>query len=130
MYELVKTFPFEAGHTLEAHDGACRMPHGHSYTMAITIRGESITPSGPKENMLIDFHDIGSIVKPMVETYLDHKWLNDTLQTKAPTAEYIAKWVFDYLQSKLPGLFRVSISETATSTASWEASGRPFLERK
>lgn len=87
--------------------------------MSIVVRQDALIGSGPKENMVVDFQEIGNLVKPMIDQYLDHQWLNDTLQTKAPTAEYIAKWVFDFLQPKLPGLFRVSISETATSTASY-----------
>lgn len=115
MFELEKTFHFEAGHVLPHHDGKCRMPHGHSYVMTIHIKSDQLLTSGPKKNMVIDFSDVSSIVKPMIETYLDHKWLNDTLESDSPTVEFIAKWAFEHLEPKLPNLYAVSIYETVTS---------------
>lgn len=115
MFELEKTFTFEAGHVLKHHDGRCKNPHGHSYVLTIHLRSNTLVPSGPKTNMLVDFNDIAAIVKPMLDDYLEHKWLNDTLQTDSPTVEFIAKWIFEYLESSLPGLHAVSLYETATS---------------
>ena len=119
MFEIEKTFTFEAGHSLNHHDGKCKAPHGHSYLLKIAIRKNALEPSGPKRGMVMDFHDIGAQVKPMVEQYLDHAWLNTTLGTESPTAEFMAQWIFEYLESKLPGLYRVTVCETATSSASY-----------
>ncbi len=119
MYKLEKSYTFEAGHSLCHHDGKCRGPHGHSYTLTIQIETATLQPSGPKKNMVIDFTDISSIVKPLIRSHLDHHWLNDTLQTDSPTAEYIAKWIFDHLQPQISGLSAVSIAETATSKVTY-----------
>jgi 6-pyruvoyltetrahydropterin/6-carboxytetrahydropterin synthase len=119
MFEIEKIFTFEAGHSLEHHDGKCADPHGHSYQLKIAIRKKLLEPLGPKQGMVLDYQDITAIVKPMIEKYVDHAWLNETLSTKTPTAEFMALWVYDYLKEKLPGLYRVTVCETATSSASY-----------
>lgn len=115
MFEIAKKFRFEAGHQLIHHDGRCSEPHGHSYQFIVTLRNDVLISSGPKKNMVLDFFDISDIVKPMIEKYLDHKWLNDTLESDSPTAEYIAKWIFDHLDSKIEALYSISLFETETS---------------
>jgi len=117
MFEIQKIFHFEAGHQLKHHNGLCRQPHGHSYRLIVTIRNHMLTPAGPKKNMVLDFSDLSQCVWPMIEEYFDHKWLNDTLQTDSPTAEFMAKWIFDYLENKLPGLYSITVCETETAKA-------------
>jgi 6-pyruvoyltetrahydropterin/6-carboxytetrahydropterin synthase len=119
MFELEKTFHFEAGHVLSHHDGKCREPHGHSYVLTVHVRSPTLIPSGPKKNMVIDFQDINHIVRPLIKDSLDHKWLNDTLSSDSPTVEYIAKWIYDYLKPHLPGLYAISMYETATSKVTY-----------
>ena len=115
MFEIIKKFHFEAGHQLTHHDGKCRNPHGHSYILLLALQSEELVPSGSKKNMVIDFADISEVVTPMIKEYFDHKWLNDTLETESPTSEYITKWIFEYLQPKLPLLHSVSLQETESS---------------
>jgi 6-pyruvoyltetrahydropterin/6-carboxytetrahydropterin synthase len=119
MFEVEKVFTFEAGHVLEHHDGKCSTPHGHSYVMKVVVRKQDLVQSGPKQGMVVDFQEISAIVRPMIDQFFDHRWLNETLKTSCPTAEYMAKWVFEFLQPSLPDLYRVTISETATSSASY-----------
>jgi 6-pyruvoyltetrahydropterin/6-carboxytetrahydropterin synthase len=119
MYELEKHFSFEAGHVLKYHDGKCCHPHGHSYKLIIKLRGNELQNDGPHRNMLLDFGHISLVVKPMIEKYLDHKSINDTLKTDSPTAEFMAKWVYDYLEPHFPQLYSVTIQETATSKATY-----------
>lgn len=115
MFMLQKEFRFEAGHELVHHDGKCKNPHGHSYLLTVTLQSQQLVSSGPKTNMVTDFSDISKAVKPMIETYLDHKWLNETLESDSPSAEFIAKWVYDHLKDKLPHLHSITIAETETS---------------
>jgi 6-pyruvoyltetrahydropterin/6-carboxytetrahydropterin synthase len=114
MFELEKIFTFEAGHLLDHHDGKCRHPHGHSYILKITVRQNYINESGPQKNMVMDFSNMSAFVKPMIEKYFDHCWLNDTLETDSPTAEYIAYWIYHYLKPNLPALYSITLFETAT----------------
>lgn len=119
MFEIEKTFHFEAGHSMTHHDGKCCAPHGHSYLLTIALRSNDLISSGPKTNMVMDFTDISAIVKPMVEEYFDHKWLNDTLNTDSPSTEFMARWIYNYLQPKLPLLYTVSLQETRSSKVTY-----------
>jgi 6-pyruvoyltetrahydropterin/6-carboxytetrahydropterin synthase len=119
VFEIEKSFSFEAGHQLIYHDGKCSHPHGHSYILKVTLLHSNLIASGPKKNMVTDFSDISTIINPMIDQYFDHHWLNDTLQTDSPTAEFIAHWIFCYLKPHFPYLKKVTIFETPTSSASY-----------
>lgn len=119
MFELEKTFHFEAGHSLIHHDGKCRQPHGHSYVLTICVRTTDLIASGPKKNMVMDFGDISNVVEPMIEEYFDHRWLNTTLNNDSTTVEFMAKWIFDYLVPKLPNLHAITLHETASSKVTY-----------
>lgn len=119
MFEIKKSFKFEAGHQLMHHDGKCSEPHGHSYTLTIIIRGETLIKEGPKKNMITDFTDISTLVTPLIMSHLDHKWLNETLDTDSPTTEFIARWIYEKLKSEIPHLYAVSVSETTSSKVTY-----------
>ena len=119
MFELIKSFRFEAGHTLCHHDGYCSSPHGHSYVLDVHLSSKTLQTSGPQTNMVVDFQEIKKVVKPMISEYLDHKWLNDTLMTDSPTAEFIARWIFEYLAPNLPFLSAITIHETALAKVTY-----------
>ncbi len=122
MFEIEKIFRFEAGHSLVHHDGKCKDPHGHSYQLIVHLTSPTLTAEGSKKNMVIDFSDISAVVKPMIDKYFDHKWMNESLGTDSPTVEYMAKWIFDYLIPHLPLLTAVTLYETATSKATYRKS--------
>ena len=67
--KIAKEFRWEMGHRLLNHKGLCRNIHGHSYRMVVEIEGKV-----NKEGMIIDFFDLGIIIKPIIETY-DHSFL-------------------------------------------------------
>lgn len=119
MFEIEKTFTFEAGHTLTHHDGKCQHPHGHSYTVILRLQKKELHTQGSRKNMVMDFYDIKMAMQPLLNEYLDHKWLNDTLGTDSPTAEFIAKWIFEKVKPKVQELVAVSVFETATSKATY-----------
>ena len=67
--KIAKEFRWEMGHRLPFHDGLCRNVHGHSYKMVVEIEGNV-----NKNGMIIDFFDLGKIIKPIIEKY-DHAFL-------------------------------------------------------
>jgi len=72
--KIAKEFRWEMGHRLPFHEGLCKNIHGHSYKMAVEIVGE-VNKSG----MIIDFYDLGKVIKPIINEY-DHAflcWEND-----------------------------------------------------
>lgn len=85
----------------------------------MVVRRDRLETSGPKQGMSVDFHDIKRAVQPMLEEFFDHQWLNDSLHVENATAEVIAQWIFTYLEPKIKGLSRITVFETATSSASY-----------
>jgi 6-pyruvoyltetrahydropterin/6-carboxytetrahydropterin synthase len=126
MFELRKSFHFEASHVLAHHGGKCARLHGHSYVLTLVLRGSSLQHGGPQTNMLADFCDITAAAKPLLASHLDHHHLNDTLKTQSPTAEFIARWIYDALSSELPALYAVELRETASAVVTY----RPSRKRK
>jgi len=123
MFEITKSFRFDAGHVLTRHNGKCCRPHGHTYSLDITVRTKELQSTGSTTNMVVDFNDISNLVKPMIEAYFDHHWINDTLETDSPTVEFMAKWIYRHLKPQMPILHAVSLYETPTSKARyWEES--------
>ena len=122
VWTLSKEFTFEAAHKLETHDGKCARLHGHSWKMLVTAKGDALQEEGPKEGMLIDYSDLKKMVKPIVDDYLDHHYLNETLDMDMPTSEKVAQWVFLRLKELYPNfpLSSVTIFETCTSACVYE----------
>lgn len=67
--------------------------------------------------MLCDFSRISEAMKPLLQNYLDHRHLNDTLKSDSPTAEFVARWIYKRLQGKLPLLDAVMVRETSSAVA-------------
>lgn len=119
MFRLEKEFRFEASHQLPHHSGKCARLHGHSWVGRISVEGEELQRDGSSAGMLADFGDLKAAVAPLLESYLDHFHLNDTLALENPTSEEIARWVYRRLKPSLPGLVSVIIEETCTSRAEY-----------
>lgn len=116
MFELKKEFRFEAAHKLPHHDGKCRRLHGHSWKMRVVVQGEHLYQVGPKTGMVVDYSEISSKVKYLVEEKLDHHYLNESTGLPNPTSEELAVWIFDQLKLSIYGLVAVEIDETCTSS--------------
>ena len=110
MYVLEKIFHFEAGHTLAA-TGKCARPHGHSFTLTIALCSETLQSDGPEKNMVQDLLALNNLVEPMIDRYLDHRWLNETLENDSPTLEFICRWIYDHLKPIIPQLSSVCLAE-------------------
>lgn len=116
MWTISKKFRFEASHQLPHHDGKCRRLHGHSWVGYVYLSGRHLQTEGPKQGMVMDFSEVKQHLKPLVESYLDHYHLNDTLNLLNPTSESVARWIYDKLKPSLPALVAVRIDETCTSS--------------
>lgn len=98
-------FRFAAAHRLPRYDGPCFRMHGHNYRLIVAVEGEV----DPRTGMVADFGRIQDVVREHVLARVDHRTLNDLLDN--PTAENIARWVFEALQPHLPGLGEVRLWE-------------------
>lgn len=115
MWTIAKEFSFDAAHQLPYHDGKCARLHGHTYKCKLFLKSDRLILDGPKKAMVQDFGDVKGVFKPLMDTYLDHHFLNDTLETDETTAEYIAQWIYQQVKPLLPLLVAVQIDETCTS---------------
>ena len=113
LVDIVKEFRFEAAHLLpQAPEGhKCRRLHGHSFRFEVVLTGEA----DPKTGWLIDFGDIKKTVKPLLEKYLDHHYLNEVPGLENPTSEEIAIWLWQKLKPSLPVLSKIIVHETCTT---------------
>jgi len=139
MIRIAKEFKFEMAHALHGYDGLCKNIHGHSYKLWVTIRGEVRKEKGhQKDGMVMDFDVLKSIVKPAIIDKYDHSLVLNAKSPHAdidlsafekvfylpyqPTSENIVMDIANFIQSKLPNgieLYKVILSETATSFAEW-----------
>jgi len=113
---LSKSFRFEAAHDLptfpEGHK--CRRLHGHSFRFDVVVEGD--VP--PEQGYLIDYGEIKRVVDPIVRR-LDHYYLNEIPGLQNPTAETLAKWIWDQVKPVLPMLVLLIVHETCTSSCEY-----------
>jgi 6-pyruvoyltetrahydropterin/6-carboxytetrahydropterin synthase len=109
---LTKQFHFEAAHDLPTFppNHKCRRLHGHSFRFDVVVEGQV----DPEKGYLIDYGDIKKAVDPIVSR-LDHYYLNAIDGLSNPTAENLAKWLWDRLKPGLPFLVSIKVYETCTS---------------
>lgn len=114
---ITKVFPFEAAHHLCYHKGKCARPHGHSYKLEVSVRGEIKNDPGESDHgMVMDFGDISQIVKETILSRLDHTDLNEVTGIYT-TAEFLVHWIWDNLVAggfPDPMLYRMRLWETET----------------
>lgn len=117
MYKISKQFAFSASHILHGlKDGhPCSRLHGHNYMLTLHLKSAELNEVG----FIVDYHDL-DFVKEYIDTQLDHRHLNDIFDFN-PTAENIAKYLFDVFSQRIPQLSAVEISETPKTSAIYEA---------
>ncbi len=134
MYSVTKEVHFCYGHRLLNHQGKCRHLHGHNATAVIRPEAEALNELG----MVCDFSDIGEFVKEWINRTLDHNMLLHEadpvlpgLQAAGervyvmqanPTAENIAKLIFDQVAAEGFPVIEVAINETDSALASYRRS--------
>ncbi len=131
MYRVCKEIHFCYGHRLMDYDGPCRHPHGHDSKVEIHLSGEELD----RRHMLHEFGDLKFLVKSWIDETLDHRMLlrrDDPLVKPLkelgepvylfdsnPTAEAIARLIFEHcVEKKLP-IEEVRVWETESSFAAY-----------
>ena len=131
MYEITRNLSFCYGHRLLNYDGKCKHLHGHNARAVIILEQEELDDRG----MLVDFKDIKDVVKKWVDAELDHNMLlckDDPIlpvlreagerffvMDDNPTAENIAKLIYEFVAAADYPVIDVSIWETDTCYASY-----------
>ncbi|MCG7866351.1 MAG: 6-carboxytetrahydropterin synthase [Candidatus Thiodiazotropha sp. 'RUGA'] len=131
MYTVTKEIHFCYGHRLLNHKGKCRHLHGHNATAVIHLESAQLDELG----MVCDFSEIGDYVKKWVNQNLDHNMLlhpddpvlpllqeageSVYVMPYNPTAENIARLIFDYVEAGGFPVVEVALHETDSALASY-----------
>lgn len=116
MFVITKEFHFSASHVLDRlpswHE--CARMHGHNYIVVVELSAEELNDVG----FVRDYRELG-VVKDWIDKTLDHRHLNDVLGTLPPTAEHLARWIYERWEEDFPELSAVRVSETPKTWATY-----------
>jgi len=131
MYRVTQEIEFCYGHRLLNYQGKCRYLHGHNGLAVIVLEGEQLDHRG----MLLDFNDIKREVRSWIDDNLDHRMilceedpalpmlraLGEPLYVidSNPTAETIARLIYDHAAEKGLPILEVSLWETPHAHATY-----------
>ena len=137
MFRVTREIHFCYGHRLLDYAGKCRHLHGHNGKAVIAIEGEALDRLG----MVMDFSQIKRVVSHWIDTTLDHKMLlhkDDPVlpflrqqgepvfvMDVNPTAENIAKLIFDFVKGQGFPVVEVRLWETESCFATYTGPGEP-----
>ena len=126
-YHLTRSFHFSAGHRLASAAlsddenarlyGQCFRPHGHNYTVEVTLAGTL----DPTTGMAGDLGELDATVARVLLDRVDHYDLSNAvpaLDGVITTGENLARTFWGWLAAALPAgrLVRVAVVETANNT--------------
>ncbi len=113
------------------YQGQCAHPHGHNGKIEIQLSAEKLDTRG----MVYDFGEVKEIIQKWVDRELDHKMIlkkGDPLaralkdlgepyyeMEENPTAESLAKLIFNICRSKNLPIREVTFWETVSSSATY-----------
>jgi len=133
MFRVTKEIHFCYGHRLLNYPGKCRNLHGHNGKAVITVE----TPALDSLGMVIDFTEIKRVIGVWIDESLDHRMIlhrDDPALPELrrlgepvvvldvnPTAENLAKLIFDHAVSHGLKVTEVTLWETETSFATYRA---------
>ena len=135
MFRVSKEIDFCYGHRLLRYEGKCRHLHGHNGRAVIVLEGESLDERG----MLVDFTDIKCALRDWIEETLDHRMilcesdpalpmlreLGEPVHVigENPTAENIARLIYDQARRLGFPVIEVSLWENPRSCATYRPGG-------
>jgi 6-pyruvoyltetrahydropterin/6-carboxytetrahydropterin synthase len=128
-HSVTKLIHFCYGHRLLEYAGKCRHLHGHNGLVEVTCESAKLDKLG----MVLDFDEIKQKVQVWIDSELDHKLiLNEAdplipdlkkggqpmvLFKGNPTAEAIAKHIYEYCAAKKLPVTSVRVWETPSASA-------------
>lgn len=119
MFTIAKRFSFSAAHHLENLPAThpCSRPHGHNYEVELILAAADLNRVG----FVHDYRALDSF-KTWLDGTFDHRDLNDVIAN--PTAELLARHVFDTWSGNIPTLVAVRVSETPRTWAEYRPDAR------
>ncbi len=133
MFKVTKIIQFCYGHRLLNYEGKCRYLHGHNARVEIELSAAKLDQRG----MVMDFIEVKQRLQGWIDSTLDHKMILNRADpilpqlTAAkepvvpfdgnPTAEALAKFIYDHAKIEGFPITEVRFWETPTSFASYSA---------
>jgi 6-pyruvoyltetrahydropterin/6-carboxytetrahydropterin synthase len=134
MFTVTRELTFCYGHRLLNYNGKCRNLHGHNGKAVITLAGAALDEMG----ILMDFTKLKRVVGGWIDETLDHKMLlhkDDPILPflrqqgepvhvleANPTAENIARLIYEFTASQGFPVVEVLLWETEKCSASYRDS--------
>ena len=131
MYRVTREIHFCYGHRLLDYEGKCRHLHGHNGRALITLAAAKLDTQG----MVLDFSRVKRVVGGWIDDSLDHKmllhekdpalpWLRQQgepvyVMEVNPTAENIARLIYEYTASQGFPVVEVQLWETENCYATY-----------
>jgi len=131
MFTAAKEMHFCYGHRIVGHKGKCKHLHGHSARVIVELAADELNALG----MVMDFEDVSRLIKGWIDRNLDHRLIlsrKDSyvaifkkkkeplfLTDNSPTAEVIAKTIYDAAKKQKMPVIKVTLWETPTAFASY-----------
>ena len=131
MFQVTQELAFCYGHRLLGHPGKCARLHGHNARAFVTLRSEKLDAQG----MVADFDAVQRRVRAFVDEQLDHQLLlheddplvpvlrsaSEPFRTLrfAPTAENLARLLFEHAESAGLPVIEVRLEEQPGSVATF-----------
>ena len=124
IYTIAKQFEFSAAHHLDGlgEGHPCARNHGHNYVVEVTLAATELDQRG----FIKDYGELAPI-KDYLNQNFDHQDLNEVLRFQ-PSAENLARYLFELWQMEFPQLVLVRVSETARTWASYGLALSTWLE--
>ena len=130
-HKVTKQIEFSYGHRLRNYDGKCQHVHGHNGVAEVELSSEELDDRG----MVYDFGDLKDDVKGWIDEKMDHamlvrhddpliEYLEETgepyyVMQENPTAEAIAREIYEYAESQGHPVTSVRLWETGSSYATY-----------
>lgn len=108
IFEITKVAAFDAAHYLPAageDDQRYTRLHGHSFSVAATVRGEAQGAVG----WVTDLGELDAALKALAGE-LDHGLINEKPGLESPTLENLCLYFAVRLKTAFPGLSRIVVS--------------------
>jgi 6-pyruvoyltetrahydropterin/6-carboxytetrahydropterin synthase len=135
VYRVSQAIDFCYGHRLLNYSGKCRYLHGHNGKAVIVLEGAALDSRG----MLVDFAQIKRSICAWIDSELDHRMilceadpaiphlrsLGEPLRVipENPTAECLARLIFEHAKSQGFPVAEVSLWESPRSCATYRPTG-------
>jgi 6-pyruvoyltetrahydropterin/6-carboxytetrahydropterin synthase len=133
MFRVTREISFCYGHRLLDYDGKCRHLHGHNGKAVITLQADKLDALG----MVVDFSRLKQVVQTWIDATLDHRMLlhhDDPVLAYLrqqgepvfvmdvnPTAENIARLIYEYAAGQGFPVVEVKLWETENCYATYSA---------